>query len=170
MKQFKPGNVWKFGDHISTDLIAPGRLSHLRSNLPELAKHVLEDADLDFPQKVRPSDYIVAGENFGTGSSREHAAEVINLKQVQAVVAKSFARIFFRNASNIGLWLIQADTDLIATGDTLTVDLEHSRIEVAEKELSLPCVVPRGVLFQILEDGGLIQHLKKHGRYIIETK
>lgn len=95
---------------------------------------------------------------------------MINLKQVQAVVAKSFARIFFRNASNIGLWLIQADTDLIATGDTLTVDLEHSRIEVAEKELSLPCVVPRGVLFQILEDGGLIQHLKKHGRYIIETK
>jgi len=161
------GSVWKFGNNISTDLIVPGRLSHLRSNLPELAKHILEDADPDFPQKVQVGDYIVAGENFGTGSSREHAAEVIRLTQVRAVIAKSFARIFFRNASNIGLWLIMTDTDNIEQGDELEVDLIHKQIHVLNRDILLPCKVPEGILLQILQDGGLLRHLKKHGTYTL---
>ncbi len=85
------GKAWIFGDNISTDLIAPGRLFHLRSNLPELAKHVLEDADPEFASKVRPGDVVVAGGNFGLGSSREHAPTIIKLAGVSAVLATSFA-------------------------------------------------------------------------------
>ena len=97
------GRVFKFGDNISTDHIAPGRLAHLRSNLPELAKHVLEDADPTFACRVKTGDFIVAGSNFGLGSSREHAPLVIKMAGVRAILAKSVARIFFRNAINLGL-------------------------------------------------------------------
>ena len=97
------GLAHKFGDDISTDLIAPGRYFHLRSNLPELAKHVLEDADPDFASRVKKGDFVVAASNFGLGSSREHAPVIIRMAGVAAVLAKSFARIFFRNAINVGL-------------------------------------------------------------------
>src|SRR3990172_340747 len=117
------GKAWKFGDNISTDHIAPGRLFHLRSNLPELAKHVLEDARPEFASQVKPGDFVVAGKNFGQGSSREHAAAIIKLAGVSAVIAKSFARIFFRNCINVGLPVVIADTDGIDEGDELEVDL-----------------------------------------------
>lgn len=159
------GKVWKFGSNISTDLIVPGRLSYLRSNLPELAKHILEDADLDFSKKMRPGDYIVADENFGTGSSREHAVEVIRLSKISAVIAKSFARIFYRNGSNVGIWLIEADTELLMTGDIIEVDIEKSQINIINKNLSIPCRVPDNILLKILLDGGLIPHIKKHNGY-----
>ena len=94
------GKAWKFGDDISTDHIAPGRLLHLRSNLPELAKHVLEDAREDFAKSMSKGDFVVGGNNFGLGSSREHAPTIIKLAGVNAVLAKSFARIFFRNSFN----------------------------------------------------------------------
>ena len=97
------GRAFKFGDDISTDHIIPGRYAHLRSNLPELAAHVMEDADPTFAGKVKPGDFIVAGSNFGLGSSREHAPLVIKMAGVSAVLAKSVARIFFRNAINLGL-------------------------------------------------------------------
>ena len=90
------GKAFKFGDDISTDLIAPGRYFHLRSNLGELAKHVLEDADPEFAKKVSKGDFVVGGRNFGLGSSREHAPTIIKLAGVGAVLAKSFARIFFQ--------------------------------------------------------------------------
>ena len=96
------GKAFKFGDNISTDLIVPGRLANLRSNLPELAKHVLEDADPTFASRVKPGDFVVGGNNFGLGSSREHAPLVIKMAGVSAVLAKSVARIFFRNAINSG--------------------------------------------------------------------
>ena len=92
------GKAYKFGDNISTDHIAPGRLFHLRSNLPEFAKHVLEDADATFASKVKKGDFVVGGRNFGLGSSREHAPQIIKISGVQAVLAKSFARIFYRNS------------------------------------------------------------------------
>ncbi|MFQ5987721.1 MAG: 3-isopropylmalate dehydratase, partial [Dehalococcoidia bacterium] len=92
------GKAFKFGDNISTDDIAPGRWFHLRSNLPELAKHLMEDVDPSFASKVKPGDFIVAGKNFGLGSSREHAAVIIKMAGVSAILAKSAARIFFRNA------------------------------------------------------------------------
>ena len=117
------GRAFKFGDNISTDLIVPGRLAHLRSNLPELAKHVLEDADPSFALNVRPGDFVVGGNNFGLGSSREHAPLVIKMAGVSAVLAKSVARIFFRNAINRGLPVLITDTDRINEGDELKVDL-----------------------------------------------
>lgn len=99
MNILKEGRAWKFGDNISTDLIQPGRYFHLKSNLPELAKHTLEDAELkgtdkNFAEVVTKGDYIVGGDNFGLGSSREHAPAIIQISGVRAILAKSFARIF----------------------------------------------------------------------------
>ena len=110
------GKAHKFGDDISTDLITPGCYFHLRTNLPELAKHTLEDADTDFVKNLKPGDFVVAGKNFGLGSSREHAAIVIKLSGTGAVLAKSFARIFFRNAVNQGLPVVVCDTEYISAG------------------------------------------------------
>src|SRR3990172_5966835 len=118
------GKAWKFGDDISTDLIAPGRLFHLRSNLPEFTKHVLEDARPGFFDMIAPGDFVVAGKNFGQGSSREHAPTIIKMAGIGAVLAKSFARIFYRNAINIGLPAIICDTDRIEEGDELELDLD----------------------------------------------
>src|SRR5512136_3399692 len=117
------GQAFKFGHNISTDLIVPGRLAGLRSNLPELAKHVLEDADPTFASRVKPGDFVVGGSNFGLGSSREHAPLVIKMAGVSAILAKSVARIFFRNAINQGLPALICDTDKIKDGDKLEVDL-----------------------------------------------
>ncbi len=123
------GRAFKFGDDISTDHIIPGRYAHLRSNLPVLAAHVMEDADPSFAGKVKPGDFIVAGSNFGLGSSREHAPLVIKMAGVSAVLAKSVARIFFRNAINLGLPILICDTDKIADGDQLDVDLTNGTIK-----------------------------------------
>ena len=115
------GKAWKFPDNISTDHIAPGRLFHLRSNLPEFAKHVLEDADPNFASNVQKGDFVVAGSNFGLGSSREHAPQIIKLSGVSAVIAKSFARIFYRNAINIGLPIL-AMHSASETGGAFDID------------------------------------------------
>jgi len=157
------GKAWVFSDDISTDHIAPGRYFHLRSNLPELAKHVLEDAREDFAEQVKPGDFVVAGENFGLGSSREHAPTIIKLAGVSAVLAKSFARIFFRNAVNIGLPVIMLDTSDIQEGDQLEVDLEKGRLRdlTGAKELSFQPL--SNEMMRILGDGGLVEHIKKHG-------
>src|SRR5512137_1404808 len=122
------GKAFKFGDNISTDLIVPGRLAGLRSNLPELAKHVLEDADPTFAARVRPGDFVVGGKNFGLGSAREHAPAVIKIAGVSAILAKSFARIFYRNAINQGVPALVCDTDGINDGDELEVDLAGGAI------------------------------------------
>ncbi|DAA93416.1 TPA: 3-isopropylmalate dehydratase, partial [Candidatus Gastranaerophilales bacterium HUM_6] len=122
------GKAFKFGDNISTDHIAPGRLYHLRSNLPEFAKHVLEDADETFASRMKKGDFVVAGSNFGLGSSREHAPLIMKIAGVGAVLAKSFARIFYRNAINIGLLAIECDTDAIDDGDELELDIEKGII------------------------------------------
>lgn len=162
------GNAWKFGDGISTDHITPGRYFHLRTDLPALAEHALEDADPGFAKKVKKGDFVVGGKNFGLGSSREHAPRVIKLKGVSAVIAKSFARIFFRNAINIGLPVIQLDTDTIDEGDELEVDMKAGVVlnKTTGKKLSfnpLPDVMVR-----LLEDGGLVEHIKKHGGFKLE--
>jgi 3-isopropylmalate/(R)-2-methylmalate dehydratase small subunit len=156
------GKVWKFGDSISTDLICPGRYFHLRSNLPELAKHVLEDADPEFASKMAQGDFVVARNNFGLGSSREHAPTIIKLAGVSAVLAKSFARIFYRNAINVGLPLIECDTDKIDQGDELEVDCATGLIKNKTKGIELKSrPLPRAML-NILNDGGLVAHIKKH--------
>lgn len=157
------GRAFKFGDDISTDHIAPGRLFHLRSNLPELAKHVLEDADPDFAGKVRLGDFVVGGRNFGLGSSREHAPTIIKLAGVSAVLAKSFARIFYRNAINVGLPVLVCDTDAISDEDQLEIDLGQGVVRnlTNGKEVRFGRIPP--VMIAILETGGLAEYIKKHG-------
>lgn len=162
------GKVWKFGDDISTDHIAPGRYFHLRSDLPELAKHVLEDADPDFASNMSPGDFVVGGKNFGLGSSREHAPTIIKLSGVSAVLAKSFARIFFRNSINVGLPVLICDTDKIEPGDELEVDLETGKIKdlTNGQELEFKPLPP--TMIRILDDGGLLAHIQKHGDFKLD--
>ncbi len=162
------GKAWKFGDDISTDLIAPGRLFHLRSNLPELAKHVLEDADPQFAQKMQKGDFVVGGSNFGCGSSREHAPTIIKLAGVSAVLAKSFARIFYRNAINVGLPVLICDTDKINQGDKLEVDLEKGSITNKTNGQTLDFTPLPEVMIKILNDGGLLAHIQKHGDFKLD--
>ena len=159
------GRVHKFRDNISTDLIAPGRYFHLRNNLPELAKHTLEDADLEFIKKVKSGDFIVAGKNFGMGSSREHAPTIIKLCGINAILAKSFARIFFRNAINIGLPVLECETEKIAQGDELEIDLTKGTIRNKKKKLELIFHPLPPVMVNILRDGGLVEHIRKHGGF-----
>ena len=159
------GKAFKFGDDISTDHIAPGRLFHLRSNLPELAKHVLEDADPEFASKMSKGDFVVAGNNFGLGSSREHAPQIIKIAGVSAVLAKSFARIFYRNAINIGLLLIECDTDKIAAGDELEIDIKKGVVKNLTQATEITFAALPDVMIKLLNDGGLIEHLKKHGDF-----
>jgi len=162
------GKAWKFGDSISTDLICPGRYFHLRSNLPELAKHVLEDADKDFASKMAKGDFVVGGSNFGLGSSREHAPTIIKLAGVSAVLAKSFARIFYRNAINVGLPLLECDTDKIEQGDEITVDLATGVITDATKGVELKAHPLPKAMLNILNDGGLLAHIEKHGGFKLD--
>lgn len=155
------GRAWKFGDNISTDHITPGRYYHLRSNITELAKHIMEDADPDFMKKFRVGDFIVGGKNFGMGSSREHAPLALKVAGVSAVIAKSFARIFYRNAINVGLPLIIADTDFIENGEELEVDVENGIIKTRRGVLKAK-PLPR-FMISILNEGGLVNYIKKHG-------
>ncbi len=159
------GKAFKFGDDISTDHIAPGRLFHLRSNLPELAKHVLEDADPEFASKMSRGDFVVAGNNFGLGSSREHAPQIIKIAGVGAVLAKSFARIFYRNAINIGLLLIECDTDKINAGDELEIDIKQGYVLNKTQNIKMPITPLPDVMIKLLNEGGLIEHIKKHGDF-----
>ncbi len=161
MKKFK-GRAWKFGDDISTDHIAPGRLFHLRTNLPELAKHVLEDADPDFAKKMSVGDIVVGGRNFGLGSSREHAPQIIKIAGVSAILAKSFARIFYRNSINLGLPVLICDTDKIDDGDELEIDMNAGEINDLTKEIKITFQPLPPAMLTILSDGGIINHFKKN--------
>lgn len=159
------GRAWKFGDNISTDHITPGRYFHLRSNLEELAKHVLEDADPSFSSKVKAGDIIVAGRNFGLGSSREHAPRVIKIAGVSCIIAKSFARIFYRNSFNIGLPLLVSETDEIDNGDKLNIDLDKGDIEDETKGKILKFTPLSSFMKRLIEDGGIEEHIKKYGDF-----
>ncbi len=161
----KKGRAFKFGDNISTDHIAPGRLFHLRNNLEEFALHVLEDADKDFASKVQKGDFIVAGNNFGLGSSREHAPQIIKITGVGAVIAKSFARIFYRNAINIGLLAVECDTDKIDAGDNLELDIKNGILKDLTKNIELEITPLPDVMIKLLQDGGLVEHLNKNGDF-----
>ncbi|MCL4417178.1 MAG: 3-isopropylmalate dehydratase small subunit [Actinobacteria bacterium] len=156
------GRSFKFGNDISTDLIAPGRYFHLRSNLPELAKHVLEDADPEFASKVKPGDIVVGERNFGLGSSREHAPIILKIAGVGAVLAKSFARIFFRNSINIGLPVLICDTGKIDEGDMLEIDLRKGIVRNLTKNLEIGFNPLPEVMIKILSDGGLVNHITKN--------
>lgn len=159
------GKAHKFGDGISTDHIVPGKYAHLRSNLPELAKHVMEDADPTFVSKVQPGDFIVAGKNFGLGSSREHAAVVIKMAGISAILAKSVARIFFRNAINQGLPVLICDTDKINEGDEIEVDLAAGTVTNLSSGTKLTFGKIPEVMLNIMKEGGLIPYINKYGDF-----
>ena len=159
--------AWKFKDNISTDEITPGRYVGLRSNIPELAKHTLEDARKEFPNEVKSGDFVVGGKNFGMGSSREHAPLVIKTCGVRAVLAQSFARIFYRNAINIGLPAVICDTTKIDDGDILDLNLTKGVVTNLTKNVEI--VFPRmsKTMEAILLEGGLIPYVEKHGDLLL---
>ena len=159
------GRAFKFGGGITTDHIVPGRLAHLRSNLPELTKHTLEDADPTFVSRVKPGDFIVAGANFGLGSSREHAPLVIKTLGVSAILAKSVARIFFRNAINLGLPVLLCDTNKIDDGDELEIDLKAGTVKDRTNGNQLTFKRIPEVMLSILDEGGLVPYIKKYGNF-----
>lgn len=159
------GRVWLFGNDVSTDLIFPGRYVHLLSNLPELTKHTLEDARADYAAGVKPGDFVVAGENFGMGSSREQAALIIKMSGASAVIARSFARIFFRNSINNGLPLIETDTTGIDDGDILEVELNAGKLSNVTRGWERQFNPLPKIMTDILADGGLVAHIKKHGDF-----
>ncbi len=162
------GKIWKFGDDISTDLIIPGKYKFKTIDFNELSKHAMEGADPQFSSKVGKGDIIVAGNNFGCGSSREQAPVVIKHAGVSAVVAKSFARIFYRNAFNIGLPVVECPdlADNISEGDIVELKLTEGKVLAGKKTYSFKPIPP--FLMTILQDGGLVEHFKKRGGFIWE--
>lgn len=159
------GRALKLGNNITTDHIIPGRYAHLRSDLPELAKHVLEDADPTFASRVKAGDFIVAGNNFGLGSSREHAPLVIKMAGVSAILVKSVARIFFRNAINLGLPVLICDTDKIEEGDELEIDLKTGVVKDATNGNRLTFGKIPEIMLRILNQGGLVPYIQKYGDF-----
>lgn len=157
------------GDDIDTDTIIPGKRGTI-PNIREMATYAFELYRPEFASTVQPGDIIVAGKNFGCGSSREQAATVIAANGVRCVIAKSFARIFFRNGFNSGILLLQNDEIQSACkeGDIVTVDVEKNTISVNGRELTAK-KVPEN-LFEIVNDGGLIEHCKKLNRQKREGK
>lgn len=152
------GNVFVFGDDIDTDAIIPARYLN-NSDLEHLKKHCMEDADPTFPQSVQVGDIIVAGKNFGCGSSREHAPLAIKAAGVSCVIAESFARIFYRNAINIGLPILEVSLDgLVKDGDKISVDLDNGKVYVGDKEFSAQAFPDE--LMDIINKGGLINYVK----------
>ncbi len=158
------GRAHVYGDNIDTDAIIPGKYTKTL-DLKSLAEHVLEDLDPRFRGILQPGDILVAGSNFGCGSSREQAPLAFRAAGVAAVVARSFARIFFRNAINIGLPVLEvADAD-IATGDELVIDLAAGTVENRSGGRVLTATRLPPVMRDILQAGGLVAYLKQHGDY-----
>ena len=149
-------------NNIYTDYIISGRYKFKIQDPNELATHVMEDLDPGFFQRRQDGDFIVAGRNFGCGSSREQAPQAIKYARISAVMAKSFARIFYRNAFNIGLPLIECDTDQIKDGDELKLDLAKGVVTkiTQNKDIKIKPLPP--VMLSLLQDGGLVEHIKKH--------
>ena len=155
------GNVWKYSDDVNTDVIFPGKYTYQPMEPEEMAEHAMEDLDPNFAKNVAPGDVVVAGKNFGCGSSREQAATCLKAAGIAAVIAKSFSRIFFRNAINNGLPVIELkeSADEIENRDRVKIDFENGIVQHEGNEYHFPGL-PREVL-SILEDGGLIPHVKK---------
>jgi 3-isopropylmalate/(R)-2-methylmalate dehydratase small subunit len=154
-----PGRAFVYGDNIDTDVLAPGL--YMKGSVEALAEHCLEAVDAAFAATVRPGDFVVGGRNFGMGSSREQAAQVLRIKGVRAVIASSFAGIFYRNAFNLGLpALVSPDVARIRTGDRLCVDMEHGVILNHDTGETLACEKVPAHLRAIVAAGGLIGWLE----------
>ncbi|MHB1160278.1 MAG: 3-isopropylmalate dehydratase small subunit [Chloroflexota bacterium] len=163
------GRSHRFGNDVNTDYIIASKYKSRVLDMGELVKHVMEDADPNFHSRVSPGDFIVAGSNFGCGSSRETAPRVIKAAGVSAVLAKGFARIFFRNAINVGLPVIECDTEGIEQGDSLEVDLAGGVVRNLTKGVEIAVVPLPGVMVELLNDGGLVEHFKRYGTFHLRS-
>lgn len=162
------GKVHRFGSDVNTDYIISGKYKFKTLDMNELAKHVMEDLDSDFYSKIEQGDFIVADSNFGCGSSREQAPLAIKYAGIGAVIATSFARIFYRNAINIGLPVIECDTSGIEAGDQLEVDLKKGVIRNLTKDQVIRVKPLPDVMIKILNDGGLVGHFRKYGTFNVK--
>lgn len=156
------GRAHKFGNDINTDYIIAGKYKFSIADPQELAKYLFEDLIPDFWQRIEKGDFIVAGKNFGCGSSREQAPQAIKAAGISAVVAESFARIFYRNAINLGLTLIEADTAQIKDLDLLEVDLEKHKIKDITQNIEIKIKPLPALMREILNAGGAVEYFKKH--------
>lgn len=161
MDKMLKGKVWKFGDDIDTDIIIPGRYLVLTEE-KELAEHVMEGLDPEFHKKVVEGDIMVAGKNFGCGSSREHAPIALKSAGISAVVAESFARIFYRNAINVGLPLLESKniSKNVDEGDEIQIDMEKGILKNLKTEEEFKIIGLPDFMLGILENGGLIPYLQ----------
>ena len=154
------GRVWKYGDDVNTDVIFPGKYTYSIFDRKEMAEHALEDLDPTFVQSVRPGDIVVAGRNWGCGSSREQAVICLNEVGVGAIVARSLARIYFRNCINEGLPIVTCDAvEAVETGDEITIDFEAGTVSTPGGEYAFPPLAPS--VMEILDAGGLVPHVRK---------
>jgi len=157
------GKVWKYGDDVNTDLIVPGKYLEL-VDPEEMALHAMEGIDPEFPQKITKGDIVVGGANFGCGSSREHAPLALKYAGVGAVIAESFARIFYRNAINVGLPALECPgiIDAVEEGDQLEVDITGGKVRNLSKNVELKFVPLPGFMVEVLGEGGLVTYIKNH--------
>lgn len=153
--------LWRYGDHVDTDVIIPARYLNI-ADFKELANHAMEDIDTTFAPNVEPGDIMVAGKNFGCGSSREHAPMVLKVKGVKCIIADSFARIFYRNAINIGLPVLEIgpEVEKIAAGDQVEVDMQKGIINVKNKNLTIKMKPLPEFIQKIADAGGLVNYVK----------
>jgi len=159
------GKAHVFGDDINTDYIISGKYKFKTLDMDELGKHVMEDVDPEFSSKVRPGDFLVAGRNFGCGSSREQAPRALKACGITVVLARSFARIFFRNAINCGLVVMECDTEGIMSGDTMSADLVTGVIHNQTRGNTCQAQPLPEVMIRILQAGGLVEYIKKYGSF-----
>jgi 3-isopropylmalate/(R)-2-methylmalate dehydratase small subunit len=164
------GKAHRFGDDINTDYIISGRHKFKTLDMDELACHVMEDLDPRFYECLEKGDFIVAGKNFGCGSSREQAPLALKHAGIAGVLAGSFARIYFRNSINNGLPALVCDTSDIAEGDELEIDLEAGAIRDVTKGLELNSSPLPKVMLDILSEGGMVEYMKKHGRLTLKRE
>ena len=153
--------MWRYGDHVDTDVIIPARYLNI-ADFKELANHAMEDIDTTFAPNVKPGDIMVAGKNFGCGSSREHAPMVLKVKGVKCIIADSFARIFYRNAINIGLPVLEIGTQVekIQAGDQVEVDMQQGTITIKNKNLTIKMKPLPDFIQKIADAGGLVNYVK----------
>ncbi|MFA5411072.1 MAG: 3-isopropylmalate dehydratase small subunit [Candidatus Omnitrophota bacterium] len=163
------GKAIKLGDDINTDFIISGRYKFAITDMRELARHIMEDIDPDFPAKITPGkSMIAAGENFGMGSSREQAPLAIKAAGITAILAKSFARIFYRNSFNIGLPLVELDTDKIKEGDLLEIDFAQGIVRNLSENSEFKIKPLPDFMQKLLREGGIVNYYKKYKTLSLE--
>ena len=162
------GRAHRFGDDVNTDYIISGRHKFKTLDMDELACHVMEDLDPEFYDRLNAGDFLVAGKNFGCGSSREQAPLALKHAGVAGVLAGSFARIYFRNSVNNGLPALVCDTSQIMDGDELEIDLEAGLVKNLSTGAEIGTSPLPSVMLQILSEGGLVPYMRKHGALPVE--